>query len=81
MLFAHAKTKAHINCAVSAQLISAFVFATWIVPKLQVSSVAIFYRCTAQIVLDLVGNTGDRFSHDAAHNIYNYFGKVQMDRI
>ena len=29
--FAYAKTKAQINCAVTAQLISAFVFAIWIV--------------------------------------------------
>ena len=43
--FAYAKTKTQISCAVTAQLISAFVFATWIVqslfylnPKLQASS-------------------------------------------
>ena len=29
-LFAYAKTKTQISCAVTAQLISAFVFATWI---------------------------------------------------
>ena len=44
-LFAFAKTKTQISCAVTAQLISAFVFATWIVqylfflnPKFPVSS-------------------------------------------
>ena len=44
-MFAHAKTKAQISCAVTAQLISAFVFATWIEqfllflnPKFQASS-------------------------------------------
>ena len=39
--FAHVKTKSQISCAVNAQLISAFVFATWIVQlnaKLQASS-------------------------------------------
>ena len=30
-IFAYAETKAQISCSVSAQLISAFVFATWIV--------------------------------------------------
>ena len=33
-LFAYAKTKTQISCAVTAQLISAFVFATWIVQSL-----------------------------------------------
>ena len=44
-LFAYAKTKTQISCAVTAKLISAFVFATWIVqslfylnPKFQASS-------------------------------------------
>ena len=43
--FAYAKTKVQISCAVTAQLISAFVFATWIVqfhlrlnPKFQASN-------------------------------------------
>ena len=43
--FAYAKTKAQISCALIAQLISVFVFATWIVqslyflnPKFQASS-------------------------------------------
>ena len=33
-IFAYAKTKPQISCAVTAQLISAFVFATWIVQSL-----------------------------------------------
>ena len=33
-LFAYVKTKTQISCAVTAQLISAFVFATWIVQSL-----------------------------------------------
>ena len=33
-VFAYAKTKMQISCAVTAQLISAFVFATWIVQSL-----------------------------------------------
>ena len=44
-MFAHAKTKAQISCAVAAQLISAFVFATrieqfllFLNPKFQASS-------------------------------------------
>ena len=44
-IFAYAKTKAQISCAVTAQLISAFVFATrevqflfFLIPKFQASS-------------------------------------------
>ena len=33
-IFAYAKTKMQISCAVTAQLISAFVFATWIIQSL-----------------------------------------------
>ena len=33
-IFAYAKTKTQISCAVTAKLISAFVFATWIVQSL-----------------------------------------------
>ena len=67
--FAFAKTKAQISCAVTTQLISAFVFATWIVlqplyllnQKFQASC------CTTRFVSDLVGNPKDRFSRNAAH--------------
>ena len=44
-IFAYAETKAQISCAVTAQLISAFIFTSWIVqflfllhPKFQASS-------------------------------------------
>ena len=65
--FAYVKTKAQISCAVTAKLISAFVFATRIVhfllylyPKFQDSSFLLSF------VSDLVGNPKDLFSHDAA---------------
>ena len=63
----YAKTKVQISCAVTAQLISTFVYATLKVqsfdllnPKFQASS-----RYTARFVWSLVGNPEDRFSHDA----------------
>ena len=69
--FAYAKTKTQISFAVTAKLISAFVFATRIVqslfflsPKFQ--RLAIFCGCTARFVSDLVGNPEDRFSHNEA---------------
>ena len=34
MLFSYVKTKAKISCAVTARLISAFVFAVWIVESI-----------------------------------------------
>ena len=42
-IFAYAKTKPQISCMVTAQLISAFVFATWIIqspllPKSEISN-------------------------------------------
>ena len=69
-IFACAKTKAQISFAVTAKLISAFVFATRIVyflfylnPKFQASSSFLrLYR----FVSDLVGNPEDRFSRVAA---------------
>ena len=70
-IFAYAKTKTQISCAVTAQLISAFVFATPIVsfllylyPKFQDS---IFCGCTGWFVSDLVRNLKDRFSRVASH--------------
>ena len=72
--FSYAKTKTQISCAVTVQLISAFVFATCIVqpffylnPKFQSSSQAIFCGSTARFVSDLVGNPEYRFSHNEAH--------------
>ena len=46
--FAYAKTKAQISCAVTAQLISAFVFAIWIV-QFQKSRKQIFLHCGSSI--------------------------------
>ena len=72
--FAYTKTKAQISFAVTAKLISAFVFAIQIVqslyclyPKFQASG------CTAQFVSDVVGNPEDRFSHNEALMIHQYF--------
>ena len=62
------------RCAVSAQLISAFVFATQIVeslfflnPKFQASYLVFFRDCTGQFVSDMVGNPEDQFSRITAH--------------
>ena len=71
-IFAYVKTKAQNSCAVAAQLISAFVFATQIVhpSSIQIRDfklLPIFCGCTGQFVSDLVGNTETRFSHVAAH--------------
>ena len=67
-LFAYAKTKAQISFAVTAKLISAFVFATQIVqslfflnPKFKASS----HRLWLYIPV-YIGNPGDRFSHNEA---------------
>ena len=74
-LSAYAKTKTQISCAaVTAQLISAFVFATWIHvvqylfylnPKFQASSHLLWFFSQV-CVAGLVGNPEDRFSCDAA---------------
>ena len=70
--FVNAKTKAQISCAVTAQLISAFVFATRIVQYSSSSNIqnfkflAIFCDCTGRFVSNLVGNPEDRFSGVAA---------------
>ena len=73
--FAYAKTMAQISCAVTAQLTSAFVFATQIVQYNPSSfymrnskPLAVFCNCTARFVSDLVGNPEDHFSHNEAHN-------------
>ena len=67
-VFAYAKTKTQISFAVTAKLISAFVFATrkvqslyFINPKLK--HLAIFFDCTARFVSDVVKNLEDRFSY------------------
>ena len=66
-IFAYAKTKAQISCAVTAQLIRAFVFATHIVPFLfylypNFMILAFFSVCISKFVSDLVGNPKDLFS-------------------
>ena len=67
-----------ISCAVSAQLISAFVFPTRIVqphslnPKFQASSP--FVRLYRPVCVDLVRNPEDRFSLVAAQ-----FDAVQVE--
>ena len=67
--YAYAKTKALISCMVTTQIISSFVFATYIVqylyflnPKFQVSSHLLWLY---SFVLDLVGNPSFRFSREA----------------
>ena len=78
MLFAYAKTKTQISCAVTAQLLSAFVSAIRIVqsiyylnPKCQASS---HLMCVYSLVLsDLVENPKVWFSHYEAHLFYGGF--------
>ena len=68
--FAYAKTKTQISFPVTAKLISAFVFATWIVQSLYFRNfkpLAILSGCTAWFVSDQVRNLEDRFSHNEAH--------------
>ena len=84
LAFEYAKTKqqiscAVISCAVTAQLISAFVFAAQIVQSLfflnpKFKPLAIFCGCTAWFVSDLVRNPENRFSHNEAH-ISGSFGE------
>ena len=71
LVFAYAKTKTQISCAVTAQLISAFVFSTptvqflfFLNPKFQASSH--FLWVYNLVCADLVGNPEDRFSHNEA---------------
>ena len=71
-IFAYAKTKAHIICVVTVQLISTFFrYIDRTIPLLSnsknVKSLAIFCGCTVRFVWDLVGNPEDRFSHNEAH--------------
>ena len=63
-LFAYAKTKTRISFAVTAKLISAFVFATWIVQYLYFLNPSLWpYLVIAQPVR----NPEDKFSRVAAH--------------
>ena len=70
--FAYAKTKTQISCAVLAQLISAFVFATWIVqslfylnPKCQASS-HLLWLYSRVCVGPGPGNPEGRFAYNEA---------------
>ena len=72
--FAYAKTKTQISFAVTAKLISAFVFATWIVPSLfylnlKFQAYSHLLWLYSPVVSDLVSNPEDRFSHNEAHFI------------
>ena len=86
--FAYAKNKDTdqlcSNCAVTAQLISAFVFATPIVPFQSFKLVAFFCDSTDRSVSDLVGNPNCWFSHKMAqfsyrHTWYMYIKKFCLD--
>ena len=71
-LVAYAKTKTQISFALTAKLISPFVFPTQIVQShfylnTNFKPLAIFSDCTARFVSDLVGHPEDRFSHNEAH--------------
>ena len=76
-IFAYAKTKARISSAVTAQLISAFIFATWIVrfllylySKLQDSSVLLWAG-----LCQTWSETPDGFSWVAAQFIFTLQSK------
>ena len=78
--FAYAKTKVQISCAVTAQLISTFVFASWIEqsiyflnPKFQASS------CAAQFVSVLVGNPEDKIFPQQGSYVHQQ--KIQINYI
>ena len=73
-LFANAKSKTQISCAVTAQLISAFVFAIWIVqslyylnPKFQASDHLLWLY--SPVCVGPGRKPEDRFSHNVAHFI------------
>ena len=63
LLFAYAQTKAQFLCF-------RFIDSTLpLLPKSEILSLAIFCSRTAQFVSDVIGNSDDRFSRDAAHFI------------
>ena len=72
--FAYAKTKTQISFAVTAKLISAFVFATRIVQSLYFLNP----KFQARFVSDLVGNPEDRFSHNEAQMDNIHYDKTPM---
>ena len=63
---AYAKTKMQISCAVTAQLISVFVFAV-INSTIPLLGKSCFCDCSDRFVLDLDGNQNCLFSHAQAH--------------
>ena len=70
-IFSNVKTKEQISCAVTAQLISAFGYVTWIVqsllflnPTFQASSLLLWLYIT--VCVRLVGTIEDHFSHVTA---------------
>ena len=71
--FAYAKTTAQIGCAVTAQLISTFVFASQIVQSLYFKNLkfqaASHLLCLYSLVCGTKSETPKRFSHNAAHII------------
>ena len=77
--FAYAKAKAQISCPVTAQLISMFVFATYIVqslyfinPKFQASSNLLWLY--SLVCADNLGNPKNRLlSHDTASDDFSNF--------
>ena len=74
--FAYAKTKTQISFAVTAKLISAFVFATRIVQSLYFlntkfqDSSHLVWSCSLVCVGPVVGNPEDRFSHNVAQMVF-----------
>ena len=79
LIFAYAKTKTHISCAITAQLII-FVFATWVVPfllylypKFQDSSFLLWvYRPVCVGPGQKFPNSQDLFSRVTAHKVLHY---------
>ena len=71
-IFAHAKTKAQMSCAITAQLISTFFLLNgkYISSSSKIQNIkllGILSDYTDWFVSDLVGNPKDRFSCIAAH--------------
>ena len=65
-IFAYAKSKTPISCAITAQPISIFVFTSWIVQSLffLYKKFLVFF---SNAVSDLIGSPKGPFSRDAAH--------------
>ena len=83
-MFAKAQRKEQTSCAVNAQLISSFVFATMIVqfplyffPIFKI--LAFFYGCISRFVPDLVECPEDLFSHIVAHICLIFFCWFVLD--